>query len=68
MFEIKGILDLKLDNRGFILRSKSFFTKTLHTEDGVIRFLKEQRPFLNLRVTNNNTSEDVTSYFLDMEI
>lgn len=64
MFTIEGIYAVRFYPNGSISRDKRAFKMTLNTEDGVMAFLDEQRPFLEVKITNAETKEDLTTYFL----
>lgn len=49
---------------GSISRTKKAFETTLNSENGVMAFLDEQRPFLELKIIDAMTKKDVTKYFL----
>ena len=67
MFEIKGVTEEKFHPQtSDIIRMQSAFTMPLNTEKGVVRFLREQRPFKQLTITEIETKEDKTQYFLDL--
>lgn len=63
MFELKGVLLEKFGTSGHVIRMKGLFTQNLNTEDGVVRFIQEQRPFAELTVSTI-FGEDKTEYFL----
>lgn len=63
MFEISGVYAPKIHTNGAILRHQSMFKTQLHTEEGVMRWLDEQKPFLELKIMNVVAREDVTEYF-----
>jgi|GEM_PF-5922321 len=64
MYELKGVFAEKFHPEGQILRMKGLFTQHLNTEDGVVRFIREQRPFAELTVIDIS-GEDRTEYFLE---
>jgi len=64
MFTIKGIYAMKFYPDGSISRTKKVFEMTLNSEQGVMAFIDEQKPFLEIKVTNTETKKDVTKYFL----
>jgi len=63
MYEIKGVFTEKLLSDGHVLRMKGIFTQHLNTEKGVVKFLQEQRPFSELKITDL-FGGDKTDYFL----
>ena len=65
MFKIKGILKEKFHPDGFPLRLQNPFEVHLNTEEGVVRFINEQKPFKDINIKIENTNEDMTQYFLD---
>jgi len=64
MFTIKGIYGIKFYPDGSLSRDKRAFEMTLNSENGVMAFLDEQRPFLELKIVDATTKKDVTKYFL----
>lgn len=64
MFELSGTLAEKFHPDGYILRMKNTFKMQLNTEEGVVRFVQEQRPFADLKVVVAGTNEDRTEYFV----
>lgn len=64
MFTIKGIYAVKFYPNGSVSRDKTAFKMTLNTESGVMAFLDEQKPFVEIKITNADTKEDVTKYFM----
>lgn len=64
MFQIKGVIAEKFHPNGEFLRLQSAITMPLNTEAGVVRFIREQRPFKNLEIVEVETKEDKTRYFL----
>lgn len=64
MYTIKGIYAMKFYPDGSISRTKKAFETTLNSENGVMAFLDEQRPFLELKIIDAMTKKDVTKYFL----
>lgn len=64
MFEISGIYGIKFIIGGQIIRNKSTFRQFLNTEDGVMRFIDEMKPFDSITVKDTITKEDKTEYFL----
>lgn len=63
MFKLEGILDDKFLPDGSIIRMKSRFSLPLNSEDGVLRFIEELKPFAEIKITEDK--EDKTQYFLD---
>ncbi len=67
MFEITGVYDSKFVNAGQSVRSKSTFKQYLNTEEGVMRFLDEMKPFVSVAVKDMDANKDVTEYFLGVK-
>lgn len=63
MYELKGVFSEKFLPDGNVLRMKGLFTQYLNSEIGVIRFIQEQKPFSEIKITNL-IGEDKTEYFL----
>ena len=63
MYEISGVFAEKFHPEGYVLRMKGAFKMPLNTEKGVIRFLREQRPFAGLTVKTLDGA-DQTDYFV----
>lgn len=67
MFEIKGVIAEKFHPvTSDIIRMQSVITMPLNSEKGVVRFVREQRPFKTLEITNIETKKDMTKYFLGL--
>jgi len=66
MFEINGVLSEKFHPQGQIIRMKNSFKMHLNSDKGVVRFLREQRPFAALSIKEVGTDEDKTEYFLKL--
>lgn len=66
MYIIEGVFDMKWYPDGSVSRMKSAFTQPLNTEHGVIAFMKEQRPFFSIKITDTDTNKDVTVGFLKL--
>jgi len=64
MYIIEGVFDMKWYPDGSVSRMKSAFKQPLNTDHGVIAFMKEQRPFESIKITNTTTNADVTVDFL----
>ena len=64
MFTIKGVYEVKFYPNGIISRYKTAFETTLNTEKGVMAFVDEQKPFLEVKIVQAETNKDLTSYFL----
>lgn len=64
MFTIKGVYAMKLYPDGSISRTKKAFQTTLNSEQGVMAFLDEQKPFVEVKITEVGTKKDMTKYFL----
>ena len=64
MFEISGVFDNKFYPNGQISRMKKAFKMHLNTEDGVVRFIEEQKPFSELSIKSLIDNQDKTEYFL----
>ena len=64
MFEITGVYDNKFISAGQVVRNKSTFKQYLNTEEGVMRFLDEMKPFVSVVVKDVDADKDVTEYFL----
>jgi len=64
MYEISGIYGVKFMTGGQVIRNKSVFKQTLSTEEGVMRFLDEMKPFDTVVIKDLDTKKDMTEYFL----
>ncbi len=64
MFEITGVYDNKFITGGQVVRNKSAFKQHLNTEEGVMRFLEEMKPFVSVAVKDLEANKDATEYFL----
>uniref|UniRef100_A0A6M3L010 Uncharacterized protein n=1 Tax=viral metagenome TaxID=1070528 RepID=A0A6M3L010_9ZZZZ len=64
MFTITGVYAVKFYPTGSVSRDKSAFKMTLNTEKGVMAFLDEQKPFVEIEITNAETKENLTKYFM----
>jgi len=64
MFKLEGVYAVKFYPNGSVSRSKYAFKMHLNSESGVMAFLDEQRPFLEVKITEIETREDKTDYFM----
>jgi len=64
MFEISGVFAEKFHPLGYILRLPNSFTQYVNTEDGVRRFLDEEKPFRSIKVIDYTTKKNLTKQFL----
>jgi hypothetical protein len=66
MFRITGEYDQKIGPKGEVIRLPSVIDVTLNTEPGVLRFLKEMRPFKSINIRDSATKENRTDYFMSI--
>jgi len=64
MFEIRGVFAEKFTAKGEVLRLKNTFVQYLNTEKGVMAFIDEMKPFVEISITDYTTKKDKTEYFL----
>lgn len=64
MYEITGVYGNKFITGGHVVRNKSAFKQHLNTEEGVMRFLDEMKPFESVAIKDLITFKDMTEYFL----
>lgn len=62
-YEVMGAYALKIVG-GVIVRQPGTFSITLHTPEGVMRFLEEAAPVNNVVVRDATTKEDLTEEFV----
>ncbi len=67
MYYLEGIYAEKIMPNGQILRFKNYFKITLNTENGVLEFIKDMKPFSQIKITDPYTKEDFTEHFLSMK-
>lgn len=64
MYEISGVYAVKFYPDGSVSRHKKTFKMVVNTEQGVMAFYDEQRPFDSVEIKDSDTKEDFTEYFL----
>ena len=64
MFEINAILAEKFTPHGEVIRMKQVVKIYLNTEQGVMNFIDEQKPFVKIEIKDTVTKEDKTPFFL----
>lgn len=64
MYEISGVYAVKFYPDGSVSRNKKAFKMVVNTEQGVMAFYDEQRPFESIQIRDSNTRENFTEYFL----
>ncbi len=64
MFEITGVYGMKFITAGQAVRNKGTFKQYLNSEEGVMRFLDEMKPFESVVVKDLSNNTDMTEYFL----
>ena len=67
MYEISGVYNVKFYPDGSVSRMKKAFKMVVNTEQGVMAFYDEQRPFESIAIKNPDTKADLTEYFLGVK-